>query len=230
MSRTLSVIIPAYNEEATVEELLRRVLESPLNLEVIVVDDGSSDGTAEILKRFEKDTRVKVVAHARNSGKGAAIRTGIDHVTGDVVIVQDADLEYDPGDYSAILAQFDDPDVSVVYGSRRLLRSNRISSLSFFLGGVTLTWITNLLYGTRITDEPTCYKAFRADLLKGLPLTCEGFEFCPEVTAMVAKRGIRIREVPIHYFPRGKSEGKKIRARHWFQAVGTLLAHRFRRD
>lgn len=230
MPLKLSVIVPAYNEGATIDTLLKRVLDTGVEMEVVVVDDGSSDGTPEILRSFESDPRVVVVAHESNSGKGKAIRTGIAHVTGDVVLIQDADLEYDPGDYEVILREFDDPEVSVVYGSRRLMKSNRMSSLSFFLGGVTLTWITNALYGTGITDEPTCYKAFRSELLRDLPLKCEGFEFCPEVTALVAKRGIRIKEVPIHYYPRLKSEGKKIRARHWFEAVGTLLAHRFRKE
>ncbi len=230
MSRKLSVIIPTYNEAATLEEILDRVLEVPLNLEVIVVDDGSADDSLAILARYDEDDRVTTLSHEKNRCKGAAIRTGIAHVTGDIVIVQDADLEYDPGDYEAIMKEFDDPEVSVVYGSRRLLKSNRMSGLGFYLGGVTLTWITNLLYGTRITDEPTCYKAFRSDLLRSIPLTCEGFEFCPEVTAQVAKRGLRIHEVPIHYDPRKTSEGKKIRPRHWFEAVGTLLAQRFRRE
>lgn len=226
----LSVIVPAFNESATIEALLRRVLSLDMDLEVIVVDDGSSDDTLKVIEHVASDPRVAVVSHEKNSGKGTAIRTGIAHVTGDVVLIQDADLEYDPDDYAVILREFEDPEVSVVYGSRRLMKSNRMSSISFFLGGVTLTWITNMLYGTGITDEPTCYKAFRAELLKALPLRCRGFEFCPEVTAMVAKRGIRIREVPIHYYPRSKSEGKKIRARHWFEAVGTLLTHRFSKN
>lgn len=230
MPSRLSVIVPAYNEAATIAPLMEKVLGLALDMEMVVVDDGSSDETLKVLERFASDPRVTVVSHERNSGKGRAIRTGIAHVTGDIVIIQDADLEYDPNDYESILRQFEDPDVAVVYGSRRLMKSNPMSSLSFFLGGVTLTWITNLLYGTRITDEPTCYKAFRANLLKSLPLKCEGFEFCPEVTAMVARRGIRIREVPIHYHPRSKSEGKKIRARHWFEAVGTLLTERFRKS
>jgi hypothetical protein len=145
-------------------------------------------------------------------------------------VMQDADLEYDPGDFGAILAPFEDPDIEVVYGSRRLNSSNPISSWMFFLGGATLTWFTNLLYGTRITDEPTCYKAFRRELLQSLPLRCSRFEFCPEVTAIVARRGIRIREVPISYSPRSRAEGKKIGVRDWFEAVYTLLRYRSRRN
>lgn len=224
----LSVIVPAYNESATIRPLLERVLRSPIDLEVVVVDDASTDGTAEALRSFNCDARVRVVTHAQNRGKGAAIRTGIAHVSGEIVIIQDADLEYDPDDYAVILKKFEDPKISVVYGSRWKLRSNHISSPSFFLGGVALTALTNLLYGTHITDEPTCYKAFRSSLLKSLPLKCERFEFCPEVTALVARKGIRIVEVPIHYSPRKTSDGKKIRARDWFEAVGTLLQYRFR--
>lgn len=224
---TLDVIIPIYNEENTLEEVIEKVLTSPLRPTIIAVDDGSSDGTPEILKRYGGNDRVHVASHKRNLGKGAAVRTGLDLATGDVVLLQDADLEYDPGDFGAILAPFEDPDIEVVYGSRRLNSSNPISSWMFFLGGATLTWFTNLLYGTRITDEPTCYKAFRRELLQSLPLRCSRFEFCPEVTAIVARRGIRIREVPISYSPRSRAEGKKIGVRDWFEAVYTLLRYRF---
>ena len=226
----LSVLVPAYNEASTIEALVEKVLGLDIDLEVVIVNDGSTDGTLAIAEQLAADARVKVVSYDKNRGKGAAIREGIGHLAGEFVIIQDADLEYDPNDYAAILREFKDPGVSVVYGSRRTMKSNPMSSLSFFMGGVTLTLITNILYRTGITDEPTCYKAFRTDLLKSLPLKCEGFEFCPEVTAKVAKRGIRIREVPIHYYPRLKSEGKKIRPYHWFEAVGTLLSERFRKD
>lgn len=230
MTPKLSVLVPAYNEIPTIEVLVGKVLSLDIDLEIIIVDDGSTDGTREIVERLAINPRMRLFMHHRNRGKGAAIRTGIKHASGEYTIIQDADLEYDPADYETILRKFEDPDVSVVYGSRRTMKGNSMSSLSFFLGGVTLTMITNLLFRTGITDEPTCYKAFRTDLLKSLPLECEGFEFCPEVTAKVAKRGIRIAEVPIHYYPRSNTEGKKIRARHWFDAVGTLLAERFRRD
>ena len=224
---TLDVIIPIYNEENTLEEVLEKVLASPLRPTVVAVDDGSSDGTPEILKRYDSNERVRVASHDRNLGKGAAVRTGIGLAVGDVVLVQDADLEYDPDDFGAILKPFEDPDVEVVYGSRRLGSSNPIGSPMFLLGGASLTWLTNLLYGTGITDEPTCYKAFRRELLQSLPLRCIRFEFCPEVTAIVARRGIRIREVPIRYAPRSRAEGKKIGLGDWFEADYTLLRYRF---
>lgn len=224
----LSVLIPAYNEAETIAEIIRRILATGLEPEIIVIDDGSTDETAGIVREVAEQGDITLVELERNRGKGAAVRAGIPHVTGDIVIIQDGDLEYDPEDYRAILREFEDPDVQVVYGSRRLRRDNPMSSPVFYLGGVSLTLITNMLFGTGITDEPTCYKAFRAELIRDLPLRCEGFEFCPEVTAMVAKRGIEIREVPIRYAPRKTSEGKKIRARHWFEAVGTLLRHRLK--
>lgn len=225
----LSVIIPVYNEGDTIEEVIRRVLGSPTLPEIIVVNDGSTDGTSEILERYEDHPRVHVFSHSSNIGKGAAIRTAIAHACGDIALIQDADLEYDPGDYPVILAPFEDPAVSVVYGSRRLLRSNPVSSLRFRLGAATLTWLANLLYRTGLTDEATCFKAFRMDLLRGLPLRSMRFEFCAEVTALVARMGLRIREVPIHYHPRSRREGKKIGVRDWFAAVATLLRYRWRR-
>ncbi|MFH1690219.1 MAG: glycosyltransferase family 2 protein [Candidatus Eisenbacteria bacterium] len=223
---TLDVIIPIYNEEDTLAELLEKVLASPLRPTVIAVNDGSSDSTPEILRHYGNRERIRFASHERNLGKGAAVRTGIGMATGDVVLVQDADLEYDPDDFSSILEPFEDPDVMVVYGSRRLNPTNKRCSRMFLLGGASLTWLTNLLYGTGITDEPTCYKAFRRELLQSLPLRCMGFEFCPEVTALVARRGIRIREVPIRYNPRSRAEGKKIGLSDWFRAVLTLLRYR----
>ncbi|MBN2566816.1 glycosyltransferase family 2 protein [Candidatus Woesearchaeota archaeon] len=228
----LSVLIPAYNEAATIEELLRRVRAAKTpgaRKEIIVVDDGSKDGTVRIVSRIAKgDPQIVLVAHTRNRGKGAAIRTAIRHAKGDIIIIQDADLEYDPDDYQALIRPIIDGKARVVYGSRRLRKENRKhSGLRFFIGGTVLTMITNFLYGTRITDEPTCYKVFRADVLKRIKLSCERFEFCPEVTAKVAKRGIRIREVPIAYYPRSVKEGKKIRWRDGAEAVWTLLRYRF---
>jgi len=227
MRACLSVIVPAHNEARTIERLIERVLASPAVCEVVVVDDGSDDDTKEILERLARLPKVKVVSHDRNRGKGAAIRSGMQHVTGEFVIIQDADLEYDPADYEVILREFEHPDVSVVYGSRRLLKTNPMSSLTFYMGGVTLSWLTNLLYGTRITDAPTCYKAFRTGLLKSLPLTCNGFEFCPEVTARILNRGIRIREVAITYHPRTVREGKKVSWKDGVKAFWTLFKYRF---
>ncbi len=233
-STQLSVIIPVYNERRTVAEVLDRVLSSSVDLDVVVVDDGSTDGTQDILDEFRDDPRVKILSHFNNLGKGAAIRTGIDHVRGELVLIQDADLEYDPEDYRILMEPFHNPDVSVVYGSRRLMKSNPNGSLPFLLGGLTLTWLTNFLYGTKLTDEATCYKVFRADLIRNLPLRCNRFEFCPEVTALVAKMEIPIHEVPISYRisyrPRHLNEGKKIGLKDWFEAVATLLKHRFDRS
>lgn len=226
---TLSVVIPAYNEEETIEELLKKVINAPtgdVKKEIVVVDDGSKDKTIEIVKSFRE---VKLIRHKKNSGKGAAVRTGIKHATGDIIIIQDADLEYEPNEYYSLIEPILNKKAAVVYGSRRLKKSNRqYSGFSFYLGGIGLTWIANILYPSlRITDEPTCYKVFRADIIKSIPLKCRRFEFCPEVTAKLAKRGIRIREVPISYYPRHVDEGKKIRWFDGIEAVWTLLKYRF---
>ncbi len=226
----LSVIIPVYNEEPTVRQILERALAVPVDKEVIVVDDCSTDGTHTILQEFETDGAIRLIRHEQNAGKGSAIRTGIKYVTGDVVIIQDADLEYDPADYAAVIRPIVEGRAEVSYGSRVLERSNNYSHLSFYIGGRFLSMLTNVLYGANITDEPTCYKAFRADLLKSIPLECTRFEFCPEVTAKVLRSGREIVEVPIHYNPRKKSEGKKIGWADGLEAIWVLLKYRFTRN
>ena len=207
----ISIIIPVYNEAKTIIEIIQRVQQSnpDLDMEMLVVDDGSTDGTARAVETF-KGSQVILLRHPSNQGKGAAIRRALSHVSGDVVIIQDADLEYDPKDYSKLLAPIVGGKEVVVYGSRILKKDNPKAGLTFYLGGRLLSFITNLLYGTRITDEPTCYKVFKTEVIREINLRCSGFEFCPEVTAKLAKRGYRIAEVPISYKPRSIAEGKKI--------------------
>jgi dolichol-phosphate mannosyltransferase len=224
----LSVIIPVYNEAATLADIITRVRATGLAAEMVVVDDGSSDGSAAILTRLEQSGRpaLRLLRHERNRGKGAAMRTGLAAVTGDLTLVQDADLEYDPADYPALLAPFADPTVQVVYGSRNL-RRNPKSSWAFYWGGRLLSWVANWLYGSRITDEATGYKVIKTDLLRGLGLETDGFEFCPEVTAKLLRRGVSIHEVPISYYPRSWDEGKKIQ---WYDgaiAIWVLIKYRF---
>jgi len=223
----LSVIMPIFNEKDTLEPIVEKVLKVPLEKEIIMVDDGSTDGTRDLLEQYRGREDIKIILHSGNRGKGAAIRTAIGHVTGDVVVIQDADLEYDPDDYPSLVRPIVDGETPVVYGSRNLYPGNRRSSFLFYLGGRLLSSITNLLYGQSITDEATCYKAFDAALLKSIPLRCKRFEFCPEITAKVAKRGIRIKEVPIRYAPRSFDQGKKIGLSDGLQAIWTLLKHRF---
>lgn len=228
--QNLSVIIPAYNEAATLEEIIRRVRTTGLAGEIIVVDDGSSDGSAAILARLQDDGQpeLRLLRHSHNQGKGAAVRTGLAAVTGDLVLVQDADLEYDPADYQSLLAPFADPGVQAVYGSRNL-RRNPQSSFAFYWGGRLLSWITNRLYGSRITDEATGYKVIRTALLRDLGLREDGFEFCPEVTGKLIRRGVQIHEVPISYRPRSWSDGKKIRWHDGLTAIWALIKYRWSR-
>jgi glycosyltransferase involved in cell wall biosynthesis len=218
-------LIPCFNERSTILEIVRRVKAIPLDVEIIIVDDGSTDGTRALLGNLEDD-HCKVLLHDRNRGKGMAIRTALPAATGELVVVQDADLEYDPQDLLRLVQVFRETNATVVYGSRNL-RGNARSYHSFYWGGRVLSWLTTLLYFCRITDEPTCYKMFRTDLLKSLDLKCEGFEFCPEVTAKVLRRGHRVVEVPISYSPRNFSEGKKIRWIDGFQAIRVLIGNRF---
>jgi glycosyltransferase involved in cell wall biosynthesis len=228
----LSVVVPVYNEAVTIAQVIEQVLEVELDgteKEIIIVNDGSTDGTSAALDTLaaEHPDLLTIIHHKQNQGKGTAIRTALAHVTGDVVITQDADLEYDPKDYPALLAPFKDEGVQVVYGSRNL-RANPRSSLSFYWGGRLLSWVANLLYGSRITDEATGYKLFRTNLLRDLDLQPTRFEFCPEVTAKLLRRGINIHEVPISYRPRSLREGKKISWHDGLVAIWTLLRYRFR--
>lgn len=225
---TLSVIIPCFNECSTILPLLARVRNVDLPKEIIVVDDGSSDGTREILSSLNGDASdLRVLFHDRNRGKGAAVRTGLEQATGEIVIIQDADLEYDPNDYHAIIAPIVEGRAQVVYGSRNV-RRNRSSYLIFYWGGRLLTLVANMLYGARLTDEATCYKAFRRPILEGLQLESNGFELCSELTAKVLRSGHAIREVPISYHPRSREQGKKITARDGALGIWTLLKYRFR--
>ena len=231
---TLSIIIPAYNEEKTIAELLQRVLDADLgegiDRELIVVNDCSTDSTGRIVQSFiaaHPQATITYLAHDRNQGKGMAVRTGIQAVTGDYVVMQDADLELDPNDFARMLPHLLSGQYRVVYGSRFLAEENSHTYFSYQLGGKFLSVMTNLLYDQRITDEPTCYKMFDAGLLKSIPLDCKGFEFCPEVTAKVSRLGYKIKEVPIRYYPRAIEEGKKLRLRDGLKAIGTLLKYRF---
>lgn len=228
----LSIVIPVYNEKKTIEEILRRVMAVRLpkvEKEIIIIDDKSTDGTKEILKKIkEKHPRFKIVFRFWNGGKGATVRTGLKYATGDYIIIQDADLEYNPQDIPRLLKPVLEGKAKVVYGSRNLNPKNKKhSSLSFYIGGIFLTWLTNLLYGTKITDESTGYKVFETEFLKSIPLECRGFEFCPEITAKVAKRGEKIHEVPIRYCPRMPHQGKHVKQKDGLIAIWTLIKFRF---
>jgi glycosyltransferase involved in cell wall biosynthesis len=239
MMKKLSIIIPVYNEKETIREILvkvRAVDMRPMDVEkeIVIIDDCSADGTRGLLQEFEAWDNIKVIYHNRNQGKGAAIRTGLKHVTGDIVIIQDADLEYDPNDYPELVKPIVEGKASVVYGSRivgaKVFGTDQYSYLSFYLGGRLLSRLANILYGTRITDEATCYKVFAREVLEKIPpLVCTKFEFCPEVTAKVARQGYQIHEVPVHYYPRSKEKGKKIRWLDGIIAILTLLKYRFMR-
>lgn len=225
----LTVIIPYYNEEKTIGTLVRKVISTGLADEIILSDDGSTDNSAEIalsLKNEFPDT-VRLTGGKVNKGKGSAIRIALEVSSGDIILIQDADLEYDPSQYPALLKPFDDPEVIIVYGSRNLL-GNPHSSFTFYIGGVFLSKLINFLYGSNITDESTCLKVFRSDTLKSFDLECDGFEFCPEVTSKALKKKINILEVPVKYDPRSKSEGKKIKWTDGVTAIYTILKFRFR--
>jgi glycosyltransferase involved in cell wall biosynthesis len=220
----VSVIVPVYNEAAHVDELLQAIHASPVKKEIIIVDDGSTDGTREKLRSLPPFDDVTIVFHEKNCGKGAAVRTALAYAQGEYVVIQDSDLEYDPQDYPALLRPLEEGKANVVYGMRPD-RPER--GLRFFLGAKLLTWLTNFLYRAGIHDEATCYKAVRRSLLARIELQCRRFEFCPEVTAKLCRMGEKIAEVPISYIPRSAAEGKKIRHSDGWLAVWTLIRYRF---
>jgi glycosyltransferase involved in cell wall biosynthesis len=225
--RKLSVIVPVFDERNTVVEIVRRMrmVDLPVELEIVVVDDGSTDGTRDVLRQLA-DSTVRVITHDANRGKGAAIRSGLAHVTGDLVLVQDADLEYDPEDWPKLLNPMLRGKARVVYGSR-FTGERRNMLFLHWMGNRFLSLLTNVLYNTTLSDMETCYKLFDRTLLDSIPLRAQRFEFEPEVTAKILRRGIRIYEVPISYTGREFDEGKKITWRDGFIALWTLVKYRF---
>jgi glycosyltransferase involved in cell wall biosynthesis len=225
---TLSIIVPVYNEEKTLLPLLKKVQNVKLlglKKQIIVVNDGSSDKTAEVIKKI-KIPGIQIYQHDKNRGKGAAIRTAIPHTTGDFVIIQDADLEYDPADYAIILKPLLDGRADVVYGSR-FKGVGRAFLFWHYVGNKLLTFITNILYDTILTDMETCYKAFKGDLIRSIKLRSNRFDFEPEITAKILKRGVKLFEVPINYDGRNFEEGKKITWRDGIVALVCLIRYRF---
>jgi len=222
----LSVIVPVFDERNTVVEIVRRMraVELPVDLEIVLVDDGSTDGTSDVLTQLA-DSTVRVVTHDENRGKGAAVRSGLEHVTGDLVLVQDADLEYDPADWPKLLNPLLRGKAVVVYGSR-FTGERRNMLFLHWVGNRLLSLVTNVLYNTTLSDMETCYKLFDRRVLDDITLRAQRFEFEPEVTAKILRRGIRIYEVPISYTGREFHEGKKITWRDGFVALWTLVKYR----
>jgi len=216
--------MPVFNERDTVRRIVAAVEAVPVPKEIIIVDDGSTDGSRDILRNLKLQAG-RVIFHDRNRGKGAAVRTALRYATGELAIIQDADLEYDPMDYLKLMRLILEGQADVVYGSR-WHRGAGVSYRRYLWGGRLLSALVGILYGCRIHDEPTCYKMFRTHILKGLELESEGFDFCPEVTAKVLRLGYRIRQVPISYRPRGFEEGKKISWKDGLTAIWTLVKWR----
>src|SRR4030043_205750 len=236
----LSIIIPVYNEENTIAEILKKIksvkLPSRINKEIIVVDDGSNDASILEVKKAMINLKIrdlKLIRHATNMGKGSAIRTGIKKATGGIIIIQDADLEYNPNDYTRLLEPILNGKSKVVYGSRlkhyplRISGSKKTPLITHYLGNKLLTLFTNILYGNGVTDMETCYKVFKKEVIKDVNINAKRFDFEPEITAKILKKGFKIYEIPIKVNPRGYDEGKKISWKEGFVAVWTLLKYRF---
>jgi len=223
----LTILMPLFNEAATAGEIIRKILHLNLDLELIIINNASTDATPEIIKSFADDPRVKIIHKQKNLGKGDAIISGLQYAGGKYTVIQDGDLEYDPHDLIKMARAAEQSNALAVFGSRILNPTSGISYKRYLWGGKLLTIIANLLYSVRITDESTCYKMLRTDIMKAMNLQCRGFEFCPEVVAKLGRNKIRITEIPISYSPRKFEEGKKIRWTDGVKAIWTLIKYRF---
>jgi dolichol-phosphate mannosyltransferase len=230
--KSISIIIPIYNEEKTIEPVMKRLisLDLPLEKEIIIIDDGSDKETINKIKRIEKENpkeNIRILLNEKNMGKGYSIRKGFKEAKGDLIVVQDADLEYDFNDIKKIVDEMKkNPSLKVIYGSR-FLKSNNRGKILFYLGNKFLSLFTSLLYSNKITDMETCYKCFRKEVIKNMSLESNGFDIEPEMTAKILKKGIKIKEIPINYYPRSFEDGKKIKISDGFHAIKILLKYKF---
>jgi len=222
----LSIVIPVFNEIGTIDEIIRRVRETPYDKEIIIVDDCSTDGTMDHLRTLENESDLRIIFHEKNMGKGAALRTGFGNVTGDIVIVQDADLEYDPGEYSRLIQPILDNKADAVYGSRFMGGPRRVLYFWHTVGNRLLTIFSNMMTNLNLTDMETCYKVFRSDLLKKISIKSNRFGVEPEITAKISRLGARVYEIPISYHGRKYSEGKKIGWKDGVNAVFSIIRFR----